>query len=113
MNAGNINSQREGKVCGLAVSSLILGIVAWAGAVALGILALSGIGTKFGFIPFLAAIAAAICGRKAISKIRETSEALTGRGMAVAGRILGYALIILVLVGLLLVVVIPNFLRSS
>ena len=77
---------------GLALASLITGILAWLG------------------LPVLGAIAAVITGHLAKQEIRESRGALTGDGLATAGLVLGYiqlgliglaiiALIILALIG--------------
>ena len=59
----------------LAVWSLVLGI--------LGIL----LGVYLGFV---AGIAAVICGHKALSRLKKDAGRLTGRGLAIAGLVLGY-----------------------
>jgi hypothetical protein len=66
----------------LAVASLICGITTWF------------------FIPFLGAIAAVITGHLAKKEIRESNGMLTGDGMAVAGLILGYIQLGLILLGI-------------
>ncbi|HWK77541.1 DUF4190 domain-containing protein [Microbacterium sp.] len=60
---------------GLAVTSLITGI--------------AGIVLSWAFLPLLASIAAVITGHMALKQTR-TNPALGGRGMAIAGLILGY-----------------------
>ena len=76
------------KISALAISSLVLGV--------LGIV----LGIYFGFI---AAIAAVICGHKALSKLKRNQGRLTGRGLARAGLILGY-LSIVWLIGFIIIV---------
>jgi hypothetical protein len=63
----------------LAVASLVCGIVAWF------------------FIPFFGALAAVITGHVARKEIRGSNGMLTGDGMAVAGLILGYSQLGLIL----------------
>jgi hypothetical protein len=70
--------------CTLAVVSLCFGIAAW---------------TVF---PFFGAIVAVICGHLARREIRQTiSEPLDGDGLAVTGLVLGYAQLILSVLGML------------
>jgi hypothetical protein len=70
--------------CTLAVVSLCFGIAAW---------------TVF---PFVGAIVAVICGHLARREIRQTlSEPLDGDGFAVTGLVLGYAQLILSVLGML------------
>jgi hypothetical protein len=69
--------------CTLAVVSLCFGIAAW---------------TVF---PFFGAIVAVICGHLARREIRQTlSEPLDGDGFAVAGLVLGYAQLVVAVVGM-------------
>lgn len=63
--------------CGLAVFSMIAGIVSWF------------------LCPGIAAIAAIITGHIAKGQIRDSNGRLTGSGMATAGLILGYTQIII------------------
>jgi hypothetical protein len=63
----------------LAIASLVCGVVAWF------------------FIPFFGALAAVITGHVARKEIRESQGALSGDGMAVAGLILGYTQLGLIL----------------
>lgn len=67
----------------LAVISLITGILGWT------------------LLPFLGSVAAIITGHMARAEIRRDPERLLGDGMAVAGLILGWASIVLWLVGIL------------
>jgi len=73
----------------------------------LGILGISLCG------PFTA-IPAVICGHIAISKIKKSSGALTGGGMAIAGLVLGYVgiAIMVVLIPLYAAIAIPSFMRA-
>lgn len=63
----------------LAIASLICGIAGWL------------------FVPFLGAIAAIITGHLAKKEIRESNGMLDGDGMAIAGLVLGYTQIGLIL----------------
>ena len=76
------------KISALAIWSLGLGI--------LGIL----LGVYFGFV---VAIAAAICGHKAFSRMMKDAGRLTGRGMAIAGLVLGYLSIVWLVVWIMIV----------
>jgi prepilin-type processing-associated H-X9-DG protein len=69
---------------GTAIASLICGILSW---VCVGL---------------LAAIPAVITGHMALGKIKRSAGALAGRGMAIAGLILGYASIVALIVLLVL-----------
>ena len=79
----------------LAVASLICGITAWF------------------FIPFLGAIAAVITGHLAKKEIRESNGLLSGDGMAVAGLILGYVQLGLILLGIVGLIVFLGVLASG
>ncbi|HEY5910169.1 MAG TPA: DUF4190 domain-containing protein, partial [Verrucomicrobiae bacterium] len=84
------------KNCGLAIWSLVLGILSL---------------TCFWL---LTAIPAVICGHVAWSRIKRSAGALEGNGLALGGLITGYisiALSILVL-PLLLAIAVPNFVRA-
>ena len=73
----------------------------------LGILGLMCIG-PFGAIP------AVICGHMSLSKIKRSAGALTGDGMALAGLIIGYISIglMVVLLPLYAAIAIPSFVRA-
>ena len=58
---------------------------------------------------FITGIPAVICGHVARSKIRKSSETLTGGGMALAGLILGYVGIVVTTIGVLAAIAVPNF----
>jgi len=67
----------------LAITSLVCGLVGWT------------------FLPFIGAIAAVITGHLAKKEIRESNGILGGDGMALAGLILGYVQIgLIVLTGI-------------
>ena len=70
----------------LAIVSLVTGLLGWS------------------FVPWLGSIVAVITGHLARTEIRREPERLEGDGMAVAGLVLGYAMLVLSLLGLLLVV---------
>ena len=70
----------------LAIVSLVSGLLGWS------------------FVPWLGSIVAVITGHLARTEIRREPERLEGDGMAVAGLVLGYAMLVLSLLGLLLVV---------
>ena len=84
------------QTAGLAVASLVLGI--------LGFMMLGPLG----------AIPAVICGHIAKSKINANPETLTGEGMALAGLIMGYIQIgsLVLIVPLLAAIAIPSFVMA-
>ncbi len=89
----------QGKTAGIAVTSLVLGIL---GLICIG--------------PF-AAIPAVICGHIAKSKIKEAAGALQGEGLALAGLILGYVslglmVILIPVYATLGAIAIPSFMRA-
>ncbi len=71
---------------GLAVASLVCGLVGWT------------------FVPVLGTIAAIILGHLAKKEIRESNGTLGGDGMALAGLILGYVQMGLVVLAIICVV---------
>ena len=87
------------KTCGMAVASLVLGIIGF-------LTSFIGIGVIFGII-------ALILGLVALSKIRKNPMELSGSGMAIAGSIFGGLPI--VFIPLYALIAIPNFvaLRSK
>lgn len=84
------------KNCGLAIWSLVLGILSL---------------TCFWLV---AAIPAVICGHLAYSRIRRSAGALSGEGLALGGLITGYAgiAISIFLIPLLAAIAIPNFVKA-
>ena len=93
------NMTQQGKTAGIAITSLVLGIL---GLICIG--------------PF-AAIPAVICGHIAKSKIKAAAGALQGEGLALAGLILGYVSIGLMVVlipvyATLGAIAIPSFMRA-
>ena len=89
-------NQTPTKTSGLAISSLVLGIL------------------SFVCFSILTAIPGVICGHKALSQIKRSGGALAGKGMAIAGLIMGYIAIVLAMITIpiLLSVAIPNFLKA-
>ena len=83
------NMPSQTKTSGLAITSLILSI--------LGLICFS----------ILTAIPGVICGHIALSKIKNSGGSLTGRGLAIAGLVIGY--IGIVLLPLMIILAIPNF----
>ncbi|TDK24972.1 DUF4190 domain-containing protein [Luteimonas aestuarii] len=69
----------------LAIVSLVFGILGWT------------------LLPWIGSIVAVITGHLARSEIRRTVDGMDGDGMAVAGLVLGYAMLALSFVGLVLV----------
>ena len=70
---------------GLAITSLISGILGWT------------------LLPFIGAVVAIVTGHLARGEVRRAPERLEGDGMALAGLILGYSMLALSLIGLVLV----------
>lgn len=71
---------------GLAIASLVTGILTWF------------------LIPILGAIAAVITGHLAKREIRDSADRLGGDGMATAGLVLGYLQVVFIVVPLCLIV---------
>ena len=88
------------KTSGLAIASLVLGILAL-------VLLLACIGPLF-------AIPGVICGHLAYSRIKRSGGVVAGNGMALAGLITGYISIALgiFLVPLMAAIAIPNFVKA-
>jgi hypothetical protein len=87
---------RNPESCGIAVTSLVLGILA-----------------HVCFGP-LTAIPAVICGHIALSRIKQSHGALTGQGLAIGGLVLGYvslAMMVLI-IPLMVAIAIPNFIMA-
>jgi competence protein ComGC len=85
-------TQQQAKTAGVAIASLVLGI-----------LGLTCVGP-------LGAIPAVICGHIAWSKIKHSAGALQGEGLALAGLITGY--IGIALIPLLAAIAIPSFVKA-
>ena len=90
----------QSKTSGLAISSLVLGILGL-------VLLLLCVGPLF-------AIPGVICGHMAHSRIKRSAGALTGQGLAVAGLVTGYIGIAcaLVIIPMMLSIAIPNFVKA-
>lgn len=65
---------------------------------------IAGIILGWNFVPFLASIIAVITGHMARKEIRNSNGAIEGDGLALAGLITGWAMIILSVIGLLLII---------
>lgn len=76
----------DARTSGTAVVSLIFGILSWFA------------------LPVIGAIVAVICGHMARAEIRRSAGAVDGDGLALAGLILGWAHIALMIVALIFVV---------
>ena len=70
----------------LAIVSLVSGLLGWS------------------FVPWLGSLVAVVTGHLARAEIRREPGRLEGDGMAVAGMVLGYAMLALSFIGLMLVV---------
>ena len=70
----------------LAIVSLVSGLLGWS------------------FVPWLGSVVAVVTGHLARAEIRREPGRLEGDGMAVAGLVLGYAMLALSFIGLMLVV---------
>lgn len=87
-------SNQPSKTSGLAITSLVLGILS----------------LMTCFLGFITGIPGVICGHISLSKIKRSAGALGGRGVAIAGLITGYAGIAFFL--LLVPFAIPNFMKA-
>ncbi len=65
---------------------------------------IAGIILGWNFVPFLASIIAVITGHMARKEIRNSNGMIEGDGLALAGLITGWAMIILSILGLILIV---------
>ena len=70
----------------MAIVSLVLGILGWS------------------MLPFLGSVGAVICGHLARAEIRRNATTMDGDGLAVAGLVLGWSMVILSVLSLLAVV---------
>jgi hypothetical protein len=100
MNGTNpppLENVSQPKTSGLAVWSLVLGILSLAC-----------------FTTIFAGIPGVICGHKALSKIKQSSGALTGQGLAIAGLVTGYLGIAWAIfaIPVMLAIAIPNFVQA-
>jgi len=89
-------TEQQKRTAGIAVASLVLGI--------LGLVLIGPLG----------AIPAVICGHVAKSKIKRNPEYLAGDGLALAGLILGYVQIglMVVMIPLLFAIAMPSFVKA-
>ncbi len=87
---------QQPKTSALAIWSLVLGILSLA------------------CFTIFAAIPGVICGHKALSKIKRSSGALTGQGLAIAGLVTGYLGIAwaIFMIPLMMAIAIPNFVKA-
>jgi competence protein ComGC len=91
-----LENASQPKTIGLAIWSLVLGILSLA------------CFTIFTGIPGV------ICGHKALSKIKRSNGALTGQGLAIAGLVTGYLGIAwaIFVIPLMMAIAIPNFVKA-
>jgi general secretion pathway protein G len=99
MNGTNpppLDNVSQPKTSGLAIWSLVLGILSLA------------------CFTIFTAIPGVICGHKALSKIKHSSGALTGQGLAIAGLVTGYLGIAwaILIIPLMMAIAIPNFVKA-
>ena len=87
-------STPQAKTSALAVTSLVLGII----------------GFTLCLVAILTAVPTIICGHLAISKINSSGGTLTGKGLAIAGLVLGY--LSLLMIPLLIAIAVPNFVKA-
>jgi competence protein ComGC len=92
----SLESASQPKTSALAIWSLVLGILSLA------------------CFTIFAAIPGVICGHKALSKIKRSSGALTGQGLAIAGLVTGYIGIAwaIFVIPMMLAIAIPNFVKA-
>ena len=72
---------------GMSAASLVAGILSWL------------------ILPFIGAIISIVTGHMAIRDIRNSDGALTGRGMAIAGLLLGYFQIVVPVCAVIVIVI--------
>ncbi len=91
-----ITSNTPQKTSALAIWSLVLGILSLV------------------CFTIFAAIPGVICGHKALSKIKRSSGALTGQGLAIAGLVTGYIGIAwaIIFIPMMMAIAIPNFVKA-
>lgn len=92
-------TQVQKRTVGVAIVSLVFAII--------GMILIGPCGSIF-------AIPAIICGHVAMSKVKKNPDALTGDGIALAGLIMGYVQIglMLVITPMLVAIAIPNFIKA-
>ena len=90
------SSHTQPKTSGLAIWSLVLGI--------LSLICFS----------ILAGIPAVICGHTALGRIKRSSGMLEGNGLAIGGLITGYLSILLIpVIAILMAIAVPNFVKAK
>ncbi|BDS09016.1 hypothetical protein NT6N_40560 [Oceaniferula spumae] len=83
-----------GRTSGLAIASLVCGIAS--------------------FVPiFIGSLAAIICGHMALSQIKKSGQQLTGKGMAIAGMILGYLTFAICLIAMAAAIATPVVMKQK
>ena len=70
----------------LAIISLVSGILGWT------------------ILPWVASLVAIVTGHMARAEIRRSAGTMEGGGLAVAGLVLGYAMVVISLIGLMLII---------
>ena len=70
----------------LAIISLVSGILGWT------------------ILPWVASLVAIVTGHMARAEIRRSAGTMEGDGLAVAGLVLGYAMVVISLIGLMLII---------
>src|SRR5436853_1994112 len=90
------NNPTTPKTSVLAIWSLVLGIL------------------SFLCFSIFTAVPAVICGHKALSRIKSSSGALTGQGLAIGGLVTGYCNMALavIMIPLMFAIAVPNFIRA-
>jgi len=78
----------------MAIVSLVLGLLGWT------------------LLPLLGSLGAIICGHMARAEIRRNAGALDGDGMAIAGLVLGWSLVVITVLSVLAVAMAWRFLRA-
>jgi hypothetical protein len=71
---------------GLAITSLVLGLLGWT------------------LLPFLGSVGAVICGHMARAEIRRNAATMDGDGLAIAGLVLGWSVIAITILSVLAMV---------
>jgi len=89
-----ITHSQPSSTCGLSIASLVCGLL--------------------GFVSFgLTSIGAIITGHISLSRIKKSAGALSGRGMAIAGLIIGYLVFALTLLAVVASLMLPVFMKTS
>jgi len=95
-DSGNFGNPPQPKTSGLAIWSLVLGIL------------------SLGCLSIFTGIPGVICGHRALTKINRSGGAFTGQGLAIAGLVTGYLGILwgMLLIPLMISIAIPNFIKA-